>query len=66
MEVKVPLADLYRETLADARGREEIGRMAAQEFVKLMPAMRDYAASGAGRECDEGPIPRFVSAFYSL
>jgi len=71
MELKVPLVDLYRETLAQAerlgpdgcaeidarlpdgkrdsthlgpRGREEIGRMAAQEFVKLMPAMRDYAA----------------------
>ena len=26
------------------KGREEIGRMAAQEFVKLMPAMRPYAA----------------------
>ena len=71
MELKVPLVDLYLETLAQAeklgpdgcaeidarlpdgkrdtthlgpRGREEIGRMAAQEFVKLMPAMRDYAA----------------------
>jgi pectinesterase len=71
MEFKVPLVDLYRETLAQAerlgsdgcaeidarlpdgkrdtthlgpRGREEIGRMAAQEFVKLMPAMRVYAA----------------------
>ena len=71
MELKVPLVDLYGETLAQAerlgsdgcaeidarladgkrdtthlgpRGREEIGRMAAQEFVKLMPAMRDYAA----------------------
>jgi lysophospholipase L1-like esterase len=74
MELKVPLADLYRETLAQAeklgpdgcaeidgrlpdgkrdtthlgpRGREEIGRMAAQEFVKLMPAMRVYAAEPA-------------------
>ena len=71
MELKVPLVDLYRETLAQAerlgsdgcaeidarlpdgkrdtthlgpRGREEIGRMAAQEFVKLMPAMRVYTA----------------------
>lgn len=27
------------------QGRQEIGRMAAQEFVKLMPAMQQYAAS---------------------
>jgi hypothetical protein len=26
------------------KGRQEIGRLAAQEFVKLMPAMRPYAA----------------------
>jgi lysophospholipase L1-like esterase len=71
MELKVPLVDLYAETLAQAeslgpdgcagidarlpdgkrdtthlgpKGRQEIGRMAAQEFVKLMPAMRPYAA----------------------
>jgi hypothetical protein len=49
MKFNVPLADLYRETLADARGREEIGRMAAQEFVKLMPAMRVYAAEPVRR-----------------
>jgi lysophospholipase L1-like esterase len=29
------------------KGRQEIGRMAAQEFVKLMPAMRDYAVEPA-------------------
>ena len=29
------------------KGRQEIGRMAAQEFVKLMPAMRDYALEPA-------------------
>jgi lysophospholipase L1-like esterase len=28
------------------KGRQEIGRMAAQEFVKLMPAMRKYEAGG--------------------
>jgi pectinesterase len=71
MELKVPLVDLYAETLAQAenlgpdgcagidarlpdgkrdtthlgpKGRQEIGRLAAQEFVKLMPAMRPYAA----------------------
>jgi lysophospholipase L1-like esterase len=71
MELKVPLVDLYAETLVQAenlgpdgcagidarlpdgkrdtthlgpRGRQEIGRMAAQEFVKLMPAMRPYTA----------------------
>jgi lysophospholipase L1-like esterase len=71
MELKVPLVDLYAETLVQAenlgpdgcaeidarlpdgkrdsthlgpKGREEIGRMAAQEFVKLMPAMRPYTA----------------------
>jgi pectinesterase len=30
-----------------AKGRQEIGLMAAQEFVKLMPVMRDYVAQPA-------------------
>jgi lysophospholipase L1-like esterase len=29
------------------KGRQEIGRMAAQEFVRLMPAMRKYSAEAA-------------------
>ena len=29
------------------RGRQEIGRMAAEEFVKLMPAMRNYSGEAA-------------------
>jgi lysophospholipase L1-like esterase len=29
------------------RGRQEIGRMAAEEFVRLLPAMRNYSAEAA-------------------
>jgi lysophospholipase L1-like esterase len=44
-EIDARLPDGKRDTThLGPRGRQEIGRMAAQEFVKLMPAMRAYAA----------------------
>jgi lysophospholipase L1-like esterase len=47
-EIDARLPDGSRDhTHLSPRGRQEIGRMAAQEFVKLMPAMRSYAADPA-------------------
>jgi lysophospholipase L1-like esterase len=44
-EIDARLPDGKRDqTHLGHKGRQEIGRMAAQEFVKLMPAMRNYAA----------------------
>ena len=44
-EIDARLPDGKRDTThLGPKGRQEIGRMAAQEFVRLMPAMRDYAA----------------------
>ncbi len=45
-EIDARLPDGKRDqTHLGPKGRQEIGRMAAQEFVKLMPAMRSYAAA---------------------
>ena len=47
-EIDARLPDGKRDqTHLGPKGRQEIGRMAAQEFVKLMPAMRDYAVEPA-------------------
>ena len=47
-EIDARLPDGKRDTThLGPRGRQEIGRMAAQEFVKLMPAMQAYAAEPA-------------------
>jgi pectinesterase len=47
-EIDARLPDGKRDqTHLGPRGRQEIGRMAAEEFVKLMPAMRSYAAEPA-------------------
>jgi lysophospholipase L1-like esterase len=47
-EIDARLPDGKRDqTHLGPQGRREIGRMAAQEFVKLMPAMRDYALEPA-------------------
>jgi lysophospholipase L1-like esterase len=47
-EIDARLPDGKRDsTHLGPQGRQEIGRMAAQEFVKLMPAMRAYAAHPA-------------------
>lgn len=47
-EIDARLPDGKRDsTHLGPNGRQEIGRMAAQEFVKLMPAMRAYAAEPA-------------------
>jgi lysophospholipase L1-like esterase len=47
-EIDARLPDGKRDrTHLGPRGRRDIGLMAAQEFVKLMPAMRDYAAEPA-------------------
>lgn len=44
-EIDARLPDGKRDTThLGAKGRQEIGLMAAQEFVKLIPVMRDYAA----------------------
>jgi pectinesterase len=44
-EIDARLPDGKRDTThLGPKGRQEIGRMAAQEFVRLMPVMRDYAA----------------------
>ena len=44
-EIDARLPDGKRDTThLGPKGRQEIGRMAAQEFVRLIPAMRDYAA----------------------
>jgi lysophospholipase L1-like esterase len=43
-EIDARLPDGKRDrTHLGPRGREEIGQMAAQEFLKLMPSMRQYA-----------------------
>ena len=45
-EIDARLPDGKRDqTHLGPKGRQEIGRMAALEFVKLMPAMRSYAAA---------------------
>jgi lysophospholipase L1-like esterase len=47
-EIDARLPDGKRDqTHLGPKGRQEIGRMAAQEFVKLMPSMRSYAADPA-------------------
>ena len=47
-EIDARLPDGKRDTThLGPKGRQEIGWMAAQEFVKLMPAMRSYAAQPA-------------------
>jgi lysophospholipase L1-like esterase len=47
-EIDARLPDGKRDhTHLGPKGRQEIGRMAAQEFVKLMPAMRHYAIEPA-------------------
>jgi lysophospholipase L1-like esterase len=47
-EIDARLPDGKRDqTHLGPKGRQEIGRMAAQEFVKLMPAMRAYAVEPA-------------------
>jgi lysophospholipase L1-like esterase len=47
-EIDARLPDGKRDqTHLGPKGRREIGRMAAQKFVKLMPAMRDYGAEAA-------------------
>jgi hypothetical protein len=44
-EIDARLPDGKRDTThLGPKGRQEIGRMAAQEFVRLIPAMRDFAA----------------------
>jgi lysophospholipase L1-like esterase len=44
-EIDARLPDGKRDhTHLGPKGRQEIGRMAAQEFVKLMPAVRSYTA----------------------
>jgi lysophospholipase L1-like esterase len=44
-EIDARLPDGKRDTThLGPQGRQEIGRMAAQEFVRLIPAMREYAA----------------------
>lgn len=44
-EIDARLPDGQRDhTHLGPRGRKEIGRMAAQEFVKLIPAVRSYSA----------------------
>jgi hypothetical protein len=45
VEIDARLPDGKRDTThLGPKGRQEIGHMAAQEFVKLVPAMRAYAA----------------------
>jgi lysophospholipase L1-like esterase len=47
-EIDARLPDGKRDhTHLGPKGRQEIGRMAAQEFVKLMPAVRSYTAAPA-------------------
>jgi len=44
-EIDARLPDGQRDhTHLGPKGRQEIGRMAAQEFVKLMPVVRSYSA----------------------
>jgi pectinesterase len=47
-EIDARLPDGKRDTThLGPKGRQEIGRMAAREFVRLIPAMRNYAADPA-------------------
>jgi pectinesterase len=47
-EIDARLPDGKRDTThLGPKGRQEIGRMAAQEFVRLIPAMRNYAVDPA-------------------